>query len=159
MAYFNGITNLADLKSEYRKLIMIHHPDKGGDLETMKAINNEHDKIFAQLKAQHNENPVNKEKQMTETPDQFRNVVVALFELGDLDIELCGQWLWITGDTRPHKEALKQIGCLWAPKKMMWYWRAEEFKSAYSKKGQSMASIRDKYGSQNVKFTPEIRLS
>jgi len=159
MTYFNGITNLADLKSEYRKLIMIHHPDKGGDLETMKAINNEHDKIFAQLKAQHNDNPVNKEKQMTETPDQFRNVVVALFELGDLDIELCGQWLWITGDTRPHKEALKTIGCLWAPKKMMWYWRAEEFKSAYSKKGQSMASIRDKYGSQNVKFTPEIRLS
>ena len=31
---------LDELKAQYRKLAMMHHPDRGGDLDTMKAINN-----------------------------------------------------------------------------------------------------------------------
>ncbi|MBS0350771.1 MAG: hypothetical protein JSR33_06240, partial [Proteobacteria bacterium] len=34
-----------------------------------------------------------------------------------LEIEICGAWIWLSGDTRPHKELLKQNGFRWAPKK------------------------------------------
>lgn len=33
---------------------MLHHPDHGGSVETMKAINNENDAIFEVLKSEHN---------------------------------------------------------------------------------------------------------
>lgn len=39
MRYFTNCKNLDELKKEYRRLSMIHHPDRGGDPEIMKAIN------------------------------------------------------------------------------------------------------------------------
>ena len=39
MKYFTNIKTLDDLKKEFRRLAMIHHPDRGGDVETMKEIN------------------------------------------------------------------------------------------------------------------------
>lgn len=29
--------------------------------------------------------------------------------------------VWVGGETKPHKDALKAAGCKWAPKKKMWY--------------------------------------
>lgn len=37
--YFENVKTLNDLKAEYRRLVLKHHPDVGGDVETMKAIN------------------------------------------------------------------------------------------------------------------------
>ena len=39
------ITSLQDLKTKYRALAMQHHPDRGGDLPTMQAINAEYDRM------------------------------------------------------------------------------------------------------------------
>lgn len=51
MKYFTNCGSLEELKAEFRRLAMIHHPDRGGDAEAMKAINNEYDIIFPVLKA------------------------------------------------------------------------------------------------------------
>ena len=51
MKYFAQCKNLEELKKEFRRLAMIHHPDRGGDVETMKEINNEYDSAFPALKA------------------------------------------------------------------------------------------------------------
>ena len=51
MKYFAQCKNLEELKKEFRRLAMIHHPDRGGDVETMKEINNEYDMMFPVLKA------------------------------------------------------------------------------------------------------------
>lgn len=51
MKYFTNCKNLDELKKEFRRLAMIHHPDRGGDGETMKEINNEYDAVFPALKA------------------------------------------------------------------------------------------------------------
>lgn len=62
--------------------------------------------------------------------------------------DLCkGVWLWLHGDTRAVKDQLKACGCCWAPSKKLWYWRPSWAKSFGSKKRQSMADIRAKYGS------------
>lgn len=44
--YFNNITSLGELKKQYRKLAMENHPDKGGDENTMKAINAEFSRLY-----------------------------------------------------------------------------------------------------------------
>jgi hypothetical protein len=46
MKYFKNINSLEDLKKQFKKLAFKHHPDKGGDVEVMKAINNEYDILF-----------------------------------------------------------------------------------------------------------------
>lgn len=51
MKYFNNCGSLEELKKEFRRLAMIHHPDRGGNVEVMKAINNEYDMLFPTLKA------------------------------------------------------------------------------------------------------------
>lgn len=55
MKYFAQCKNLEELKKEFRRLVMIHHPDRGGDVETMKEINNEYDALFPALKLKHNQ--------------------------------------------------------------------------------------------------------
>ena len=39
MSYFVGVTNVHQLKVEYRRLAAIYHPDKGGDSRQMQEIN------------------------------------------------------------------------------------------------------------------------
>lgn len=46
MTYFQNIRSLADLKKEYRRLALQHHPDKGGDTAIMQQVNIEFEKLF-----------------------------------------------------------------------------------------------------------------
>ena len=54
MKYFTNCTTLETLKKEYRRLCMLHHPDRGGDTATMAAINDEYDAVFPALKLAYN---------------------------------------------------------------------------------------------------------
>ena len=49
--YFADCKTLDELRIAYRKLAAIHHPDVGGDVATMQAINAAHDRVFEALKA------------------------------------------------------------------------------------------------------------
>ena len=49
MTYFKNVKNVEDLKTAYKKLARKNHPDMGGDIEVMKAINNEFDMLVAIL--------------------------------------------------------------------------------------------------------------
>lgn len=46
MKHFKDISSLENLKKQFRSLAMENHPDKGGDSEIMKQINNEYDNLF-----------------------------------------------------------------------------------------------------------------
>ena len=50
MAYFQNIHSLADLKREYRRLALRHHPDKGGDTAVMQQVNIEFERLFEKWK-------------------------------------------------------------------------------------------------------------
>ena len=147
MKYFTSCKTLDELKAEYRRLSMRHHPDRGGDTATMQAINNEHDAVFEILKAQHNAD-ADAEHQTTETAEEFRDIIDALMQLPGLTVELCGRWLWISGDTKTHKDALKAAGCRWSNSKKKWYWHHAEDGQRWRKGNYSMNHIRSKYGSQ-----------
>ena len=153
--FFAEVENLAELKKAYREAAFANHPDRGGDAETMKAINAEYDRVFAELKAAEQTEHNQRENGTGETirpeditgDDGYRIVIEALLHIPGLVIELCGGWLWITGATKEHKDEIKAAGCYWAPKKRCWYWRPNDYKASHNRKAHSMAYIRDKYGS------------
>ena len=66
-----------------------------------------------------------------------------------ITIEVCGSWIWVSGNTYPHKEELKQYGLKYASKKKQWYWHNEAFRKK-GKKALSMDDIRSYYGSTEV---------
>lgn len=162
MKYFTNIRTLDELKVAYRRLAMQHHPDRGGDTATMKAINAEHDEIFEQLKRQQNAradaDETGRTRHTTETAEEFRDIIVELLKLDGLDIELCGSWLWIGGNTREHKERLKSLGCRWSNNKKLWYWHHPEEGVKWRKRKTTMAEIRSKYGSETISSNRNTRL-
>lgn len=158
MKWFHGIDNIEDLKAEYRKLAMKNHPDRGGDTATMQKINEEYARLFDRLKDIHKSTrpdgpkTYTSENKTTETPEDFIKIINALFRFDGLEIELCGRWLWISGETLRHKEALKALGCKWSKSKRAWSWHFPE-DSAFSYKGRrewSMGKIRAMWGSEMI---------
>lgn len=155
MKWFKNINNLDELKKAYRRLAMQHHPDMGGDLETMKEINNEHDELFELLKAEQNRradaDTTGRTYHTTETASEFRAIIDYLLRLDGLEVELCGSWLWIGGNTKAHKEQLKAAGCRWSNNKKLWYWHHKEDGSRWHRGSKSINQIRSKYGSQRFR--------
>ena len=150
--YFDKCMTLDELKREYRRLVMIYHPDRGGDLRIMQAINAEHDKRFEYLKYDNNRRAAAHEegfKYTRETPEQFRDIVNALLHIPNIKVELCGSWLWIESGIENRYE-LKKLGCRWSATKHMWYWFPSIDKQARIRvdaKFRDMDDIRDAYGS------------
>lgn len=82
------------------------------------------------------------------TPEQGAELLAALDNLNgipDIRTEICGCWIWITGETKAHKEALKEIGCRYCSKKKCWAFHPSGTGRGRGKR--SMNGIRAKYGS------------
>lgn len=149
--YFDHCQTLAELKAAYRRLAIQNHPDHGGDVATMQAINAEHDRVFARLKEKEDvANDAAGRPRSTEAAADFRRMFDALMPLRGLNIELCGTWVWITGNTREHAEKIKAAGCYWAHKKRAWYWRPAGPRMGRHRE-KSLAEIRVKFGSQTLR--------
>lgn len=154
MKYFSGVNSLEALKREYKRLALENHPDRGGDTATMQAINAEYDEAFARLRDVHETADVSnsggtQKRATAETAAEFRIIIDTLIRMGGIEIELCGRWLWISGNTYAHRAELKAAGCKWASKKQMWYWHpAGEITN--SRRSTPMDRIRSRYGSEIV---------
>ena len=151
--YFEACRTLDELKAAYRKAALANHPDTGGTVAAMQEINAEYEEAFNRLKLQQNTaaaaDPTGSVKATTEAPEDFMAIIAALLKLDGLEVELCGRWLWIGGETRKHKEALKAAGCRWCSKKCLWSWHfAEDDVKRRRRGGASMGEIQSKYGSQ-----------
>ena len=81
--------------------------------------------------------------------EAMKEAITKISHLG-LTIEVCGSWVWVSGDTKPHKEALKEAGFKWAPKKSMWHFRPTDHKS-YSRGKWSINEIKEKHGCLRIK--------
>ena len=139
---------LEELKSMYRKLAMEHHPDRGGDSEAMKAVNTEYDRLFPLLKDIHKTKDgatYTAKQTSTETADSFKELIDQLMKMENIIIEVIGCFVWVTGDTKPHKEKLKALNFRWHTKKIAWYLKPEDYKKR-SRKDYALDEIRSMYG-------------
>lgn len=154
MKFFNNIKTLEQLKKEYHKLVMKHHPDVGGKEELMKEINNEYEKLFDIVKNRH----INKEgeyydKKTNEASSEFIELINELLKLNNINIEIIGSFVWVSGDTKPHKEKLKELGLRWHKKKMCWYLSPDGYRR-FGKSEYTMDDIRNMYG---VQFNKSVK--
>ena len=53
MTYFLDVKEKTDLKSKYRKLSLAFHPDKGGELKKMQALNEEYNMLVTPMTIKH----------------------------------------------------------------------------------------------------------
>ena len=117
----------------------------------MQEINNEYDVLFEELKKGHNETH---EKKVTEAPAEYREVMMKIINLDGIEVELCGSWLWLSGNTYKNKEAIKKAGFDWSKGKKMWYWHPADQESTFYRGKKSMDSIRKQYGSEKITMSP-----
>ena len=148
MKFFENCHNLPELKAEYKRLAKANHPDVGGSDEVMARINAEYDRLARILP---NISASGEEYQPTqrENGEAFRNAVNAIIHCVGLEIEICGSWLWITGNTLAHREMLKAAGYKWSAKKCAWYWHDEGYQKK-SHKTYDMNGIRALWGSEKI---------
>lgn len=153
--YFVGITNMQDLKLRYRELAKRFHPDLNPDAgdEVMQHINAQYDDLaatMARTTPQGNPATPQEECDARDIAQAYREIIMRIISIDGLTIELCGTWIWISGETYEHRAELKASGLYWSAKKSMWYWRPQEEAQHFNRRAHTMDYIRAKYGSAKV---------
>ena len=112
----------------------------------MKVINNEYDDLFKKVKDIHkNKDGETYTKENPETAAEFKDIIDKLIKMQGVEVEIIGCFIWLSGNTKEHKEAIKALGFRWHSKKKMWYKSPEGYKR-WGKKEYSMDEIRGMYG-------------
>lgn len=121
MKWFNqeDLKDVNTLRAAYKRLLIKYHPDNNKNDTTgmMQEINAEYDLLFQQLKDtyEHSDNykkQTDRQKQAYdwEKDKQLRAIIVALSKFAGLEIELCGTWVYVRGETYPYRKELKVLG-------------------------------------------------
>lgn len=150
--FFENCNTSDEIKNLYRQLAKQYHPDLGGDTATMQKLNAEY--AFCINKAIRAEKPGKTETEyadLAEVNEVVRKAVEAIINLDGIEIEICGLWVWVGGNTYAVKSEIKAAGYRWASVKKLWYFAGVPASSF----GQAdMDDIRGKYGSEIVKRAP-----
>ncbi len=147
MIYFKDCNTIAEIKALYKKLAMENHPDRGGNTAAMQAINTEY--AYACARIAKGEGLTGEQADARiRLSEEYRVVIEKIIHLSGIVVELVGNWIWVTGNTRPVKDELKAAGLFFACKKCAWYYRSEEFKTRGN--GAPLEAIRSKYGSETI---------
>lgn len=144
----NEIDTLQAIKSKFYRLAMLHHPDRDSknDIELMKKLN----LAYELLRKNHVKISENMEKDFDayhikyDISEDILKKAIKIQKLSSyIDVYIAGAWIWISGDTKPIKEALKQENCRFAPKKKAWYFAGCR---SFSRGKYSLNEIYTKYG-------------
>ena len=167
--YFKDVNTLEELRRQYRDLLKKYHPDNAnGSTQATQEINAEYDKLFKVLKNRHESKSADNTENNTKTDfnanmydwendKALRETLQKIINFNGIEITICGQWLWVSGNTYSYKKELKEIGFKWASQKKMWFWHSENFRKK-SRKTLSMEEIQNYYGSTKVKTNTKILL-
>lgn len=155
--YFANCKTAEELKKEYRKIAAKLHPDNNPGKDTTKSfqeMQEEFSAMYEKLKNKHvNAAGEEYEKETTETAGEFMDLINKLLSFPGVEVELCGSWIWVSGNTKEVKEELKNLGFKWSKNKAAWYYHREPYFKR-SKRTLSMDEIRDMYGSAHFKKGP-----
>ena len=156
MSFFNNVRTAEELKRQWRHLVKVFHPDLGGTDEDMKRINFEYDQLLRRVGNVHEgkdgniwedtKGPKDRYKcDISDLDDGFREVILEVMKMKGIEILLVGSWIWLEGETRPWKDALKKIGFRWSGPRKKWYWHKADAKFRRASR-DSFDMICAKYG-------------
>ncbi len=145
--------NLETITKAYRRLAMAYHPDRNPTFaagQAMRLINTSRDVLMHALEDCPTLDEVPAEANI-DYASALYSAVAAVDMLHGINLELCGAWLWITGETYPHKDVLKGAGFLWSKNKSAWYFRPAVEVKTFRRGSFSLDKIREVHGSSAVR--------
>ena len=146
---FKNIEGINEAKKIYKTLAKKLHPDMdGGDEESFKLLNAIYTDLIEHKIYFSNDFKIDIE---------LEKVISLILHFENITIELVGSWIWVSGDTKEIKEALKNLGFKWASKKKMWYFG--ELQKTSNRTEKSIEEIKARYGSQTVATKQNIKLA
>lgn len=148
------IKDLDALKKQYFKLAKKYHPDAGGTTMQFQQLQNEYEKLLKSLLSGSNFTDEQKQNEI-QLDDAMRTIINSLVNIDNINIELIGKWLWISGNTYPIYTTLKSVGLQFIRKggEPFWVYKGVESKS---RGGTPIDEIRAKYGSHKI-TTPKTK--
>ena len=114
----------------------------------MKAVNAAYS-FFADYDWTSRTEHANKESTNNNWSQQLWNALLKIKHLPNINIEVCGSWIWITGESKPHKDIIKDAGFKFSGKKQAWFLNPTGYKS-YNRGKWSLDEIRSYHGSTTV---------
>lgn len=144
---FQGIEGINEAKKIYKTLAKKLHPDIGGSEEEFKLLNEIYNHLIEHKIYFSNSSKIDIE---------LEKIISLILHFENINIELIGSWVWVSGDTKEIKEKLKEIGFKWASKKKMWYYGEMKAKNPNPK---SMEEIKAKYGSETLKSDEKKKIA
>ncbi|MFX6151570.1 molecular chaperone DnaJ [Acinetobacter baumannii] len=159
MKHFSSVTSLDELKLQYKKLAFKNHPDRGGKTEVMQEINSEYEQLLNRIineasKDQYQDSSENgrgfwsSRSEHSEVEKKVKQAIDAIINLDGLDIEIIG--VWVSGDTKQHKDKLKEAGFVWNRVQCKWVFIG---KKSNGRGRMTLDQMRELHGSQKVKKT------
>lgn len=147
MKWFKNIKTKQELRVKYRELCKQYHPDVNHNTDgtEMKEINAEYDDLIKVLPSEKTS-----ESTTNNAPDIYRVIIEKIISIPDIQIEIIGSWLWVTGKTYEYREIFKSFGMRYSKAKKAWYyngWNAEYHRGHH----KNLDEIREKYGSEVFK--------
>ncbi len=156
MKYFKNVSNLSELRKQYKELLKKYHPDNRGNVVDMQEINAEYDNLFKILKDKHDSKATDSDKTSFDNmqydfaeDEKLREMLEKIIGFSSITLEVIGNWLWAF-DSYNYRKELKELGFRYAKNKKAWYWHSESFRKK-SHKSLSMDDIRSYYGSTEIR--------
>ena len=78
-----------------------------------------------------------------------------LIETEGITVEKIGKWIWVSGNTKPLKNELKENDFRWARKKERWYFHEGTYRR-YGDREYTMEEIKHKYICQTLRRTEAV---
>ena len=161
MTYFKNCKSIEDVKEVYRKLAKKLHPDCGGNAEEFKKMSAEYTTAYNRFKNVHRSQAAD-QTEKTEyreyTAEEFADIINKVIHLDGVEIEIVGTWVWLSGNTYPHRETIKAAGFFFSSKHKKWYYNGSTKKSRKHSK-LSYEEVKNIHGCKTVKTAAQARLT
>jgi len=144
----SGEISPKETKAAYRKMSLQYHPDicPGGE-HMQKLINN----AYSVLRDFNG--VIGSGQNNGELSQVMADALSALVHIEGLELEICGSWLWVGGNTYPNRTTLTAAGLRFSGSKKRFYLNPDKKSGAKKKwygKARTMAQIRQAHGSRKV---------
>lgn len=157
MKYFTEIMSIEQLRTQFREYCLELHPDKGGDHKEFIEMKAEYDKVIERASKTEfiNAESENRKANFSFADEkELAEFLEKLMRVKGVVIELCGSWLWVSGNTILVKDQLKGFGMRFSKKKTAWYY--SPYMGKTKRRGRySMEKIRDTFGSTIIQGSKE----
>jgi len=159
--FFHGCKTSDDIRQKYLRMAKQLHPDLGGTTAEFQEMQNQYEKkIDAANTKESSESKAGYDCKWTEYDIDLMNKINEVIHLDGIEIEIMGQWAWISGNTYPVKDSIKAAGFKWSKGKKSWYYATyiSSKKKRFSKYNK-LDEIRDVFGAARIDSKPRKKMA